>query len=303
MPVYPEIWAGPARSYRRDSDGDPIQSRKKYVVIHNTSNDATAEGEAAYAKVRTDGTSSHYYCDSDSILQSLNTDWCAGHVGSFEGNTYGIAYEITGVNAWTRETWLANVAWRKLAKQIAVDCREFGIPPRLLSIAEMRGGVAKGVVTHDMCRIAWGGTTHTDPGPGFPMDHLLAMVGRALAGQQTIGDNTMLIKVKDQPEVYISDGFKRRHLTSYDALVGAEAAGYQLIQVSTVADLDALAGPLAADPESLPVELDAEQLAKLGDDVTEGVLAGMPQAATKAEVRDAVADGLEGGAAGVRAEP
>ena len=134
MPVYQEIFDGPPRSYKRTSSGAPVVSRKRYITIHNTSNTATAEGEAAYAKTRTDGTASHYYVDSDSLIQSTNTDWCVGHVGSFEGNTYGICYEITGINAWTRETWLSNVAWDLLAGAIARDCKQFGIPVRRLTI-------------------------------------------------------------------------------------------------------------------------------------------------------------------------
>lgn len=186
MPVYSEIFNGPARSYRRTS-GSPITSRKRYITIHNTSNDASAEGEASYAKVRTDGTSSHYYVDNNSIVQSLNTDWCAGHVGSLEGNTYGISYEITGVNGWSRTTWLSNVAWELLARQVAIDCKQFGILPRLLTIAEMRGGTAKGFITHDMARQAWGGTDHTDPGPGFPMDHLLGRVSALIGDDMPTG--------------------------------------------------------------------------------------------------------------------
>lgn len=189
MPTYPEIFDGPPRSYKRDGSGRPVTSAKKYITIHNTSNTATAEGEASYAKRRTDGTSSHYYVDSDSIVQSMDTSWCAGHVGSSQGNTYGISYEITGVNGWTRATWLSNVAWEPLARQIAIDCKQFGIPVRLLTIAEMRGGTAKGFITHDMARQAWGGTDHTDPGPGFPMDHLLARVTALIGDDMSWQEN------------------------------------------------------------------------------------------------------------------
>lgn len=168
---YPDIaYDGPPASYNSTS------YPKRYVAIHNTSNDATAEGEASYAKRRTDGTSSHYYVDNDSIVQSLHTDYGANHAGSQTGNRYAIAYEITGVNGWTRQQWMDRVAWPLLARQIARDCRQHSIPAQLLTVAEMRDGTSRGLVTHDLMRQAWGGTTHTDPGPNFPMDHLLALV-------------------------------------------------------------------------------------------------------------------------------
>lgn len=174
---YPDIaYIGPPASYGSTS------YPKRYVAIHNTSNDASAEGEAGYAMRRTDGVSSHYYVDGDSIVQSLHTDLGANHAGSSTGNRYAISYEITGVNGWTRQQWLDRVAWPLLARQIARDCRRHGIAVQLLTVAQMRDGRTTGVVTHDLMRQAWGGTTHTDPGPGFPLDHLLALVRAEMTG-------------------------------------------------------------------------------------------------------------------------
>lgn len=173
MARYNSIWDGPGRNYSKDSDGDPIRTRKEYIVIHNTSNDGTAEEEASYAKRRTDSVSSHYYVDNNSIRQSLDTDWRAWHVGSDEGNDAGISYEITGTNGKSRSWWLANVAWTKLIAQIRMDCDVHGIVPRALTIGQIQDGSMSGIITHDQARRAWGGTDHTDPGENFPMDHLI----------------------------------------------------------------------------------------------------------------------------------
>jgi len=169
MPVYQSIYDGPPRNYGGN------KTAKKWIVIHNTSNDAPAVNEASYAKRRTDSVSSHYYVDDERIIQSLNTDYRAFHVGSSTGNSGGIAYEITGVNSKSRSWWLANVRWDLLAAQIRKDCAAHKITPRLLSVADIRAGKT-GLMTHDQARQAWGGTTHTDPGPNFPMDHLLTLV-------------------------------------------------------------------------------------------------------------------------------
>lgn len=176
MATYSPIYSGPPRHY------GSTRTTKKYIAIHNTANDATAEQEASYAKRREDSVSSHYYVDPDSILQSLDTAYRAYHAGSTIGNSQAIAYEITGTNGKSRSWWLANVAWPLLARQIAADCRAHNIEPRLLSVAEIKAGSKTGIITHDQMRQAWGGTTHTDPGPNFPLDYLLALVKAELEG-------------------------------------------------------------------------------------------------------------------------
>lgn len=167
---------------------------KRYVAIHNTANDASDSAEADYAEHRADHVSSHYYVDADSITQSLRTEYGANHAGSTIGNRHAIAYEITGTNAKSRTWWLANVAWGVLARQIARDCRKHNIAPRLLTVAQMRDGTTTGLVTHDLMRQAWDGTTHTDPGPGFPMDHLIALVAAEM--EEDMSDATDVWAVK-----------------------------------------------------------------------------------------------------------
>lgn len=170
---------GPPRSYRT------AQFPKRYILIHNTANDATAAGEAAYAKRRTDGVSSHYYADADQVIQSLNTKYGANHVASYTGNNYAISYELTGTNAKSRQWWIENLVWGELSSIMALDCKEYGIPARLLTIEQMQDGRSKGFCTHDMARQAWGGTTHTDPGKNFPLDLLIDLVDASLGGNMT----------------------------------------------------------------------------------------------------------------------
>jgi hypothetical protein len=175
QPEYPDVaFHGPPRTYYSTSHP------KRYIAIHNTDNDASDQDEATYAKRRPDKVSSHYYVDANSITQSLRTEFGASHAGSRTGNWHAIAYEIAGTNGKKRAWWLANVAWSILVRQIARDCRVHDITPQLLTIDQMHDGTTTGIVTHDMMRRAWGGTTHTDPGPGFPIDHLIALVAAEL---------------------------------------------------------------------------------------------------------------------------
>jgi hypothetical protein len=159
-----------------DRDGD-----KFGIAIHNTSNDASDTAEASYATRRADGVSSHFYCDKDSVTQSLDTNARAGHAGSSTGNENAIAVEITGANGWSRATWLNSVAWAELGRVLAYVCRAYGIQVRRASVAEMRSNPkVKAFYSHDDMRQAWGGTTHTDPGPNFPWDRLFQAVNQAM---------------------------------------------------------------------------------------------------------------------------
>src|SRR5690606_34749342 len=141
-----------------------------------TDNTASAEAENSYAKRRPDSVSSHYYVDHDSIVQSLDTDLRAFHAGSKIGNDRAIAYEITGLATLSEQKWLESVAWPLLVRQMRRDMAAHGIAPRRLTVEQMKAGRLSGVVTHNDMRLAWGGTDHTDPGPNFPMDHLLTLL-------------------------------------------------------------------------------------------------------------------------------
>lgn len=178
-----------------DQDG-----RKYGIAIHNTSNDATAENEASYATRRTDGISAHFYVDNDSIIQSLDTGDKAGHAGSYNGNENAIAVEITGTNDKSRAWWLENVAWDKLGYTLASVCKYYGIDVRRASVSEMKSNPkVKAFYSHNDMRLAWDGTTHTDPGPNFPWDRLFQAVNAHMdgAGEMELTDKVDLVTGKD----------------------------------------------------------------------------------------------------------
>lgn len=172
------------------NDYDDADDKHFAFAIHNTSNDASDEGEAAYATRRPDGISSHFYADDDSVTQSLDTNDKAGHAGSKEGNENAIAWEFTGANGKSRDWWLANINWDEVARVMAYiiknDPDYKGFQVRRASVAEMKSNPkVMAFYGHDDMRRAWGGTTHTDPGPNFPWDKLLSSVTQALGGAMT----------------------------------------------------------------------------------------------------------------------
>lgn len=169
-----------------------VQGRNRYgtstkygIAIHCTANTATARAEASYATRRTDGTSAHFYVDGAEVVQSLDTDDIAGHAGSWEGNQHSIAVEITGLTTWSRQQWMDRVAWDKLGAVLAAVARHHNIPATRVTVEQMRANPrVRGAYDHNQMRLAWGGTDHTDPGPNFPWDHLLAVWRRHLDGEE-----------------------------------------------------------------------------------------------------------------------
>lgn len=69
-------------------------------------------------------------------------------------------------------------ALEHLAQWIAAKCVQYGIPARWLSAAELNTPGSLGVTTHgDLTLAGYHGTQgHTDPGPNFPRDSVMARV-------------------------------------------------------------------------------------------------------------------------------
>lgn len=166
------------------------------IAIHNTSNNASDTQEANYATRRPDGISSHFYVDENSVTQSLDTEDRAGHAGSNIGNNNSIAWEFTGGNARSRTWWLENIAWDKVGEVMAYTIKNDpdyrGFQVRRASVQEMRSNPrVKAFYGHDDMRMAWGGTTHTDPGPNFPWDRLFVAVNKYLEDDVTVTNAEM----------------------------------------------------------------------------------------------------------------
>lgn len=252
------------RNAYSDSDGT-----KYGVAIHNTANDASAAGEASYATRRADGVSAHFYVDADTVIQSLDTSSRAGHAGSAEGNNHAVAIEITGTNDKPRSWWLANVAWDQLGAVLAVVCRRYGIAVRRASVPEMTNNPrVRAFYGHNDMRLAWGGTTHTDPGPNFPWDHLLQVVADALDPE---GDD-MAVTDADAAKIATAN---------WAATFGPETAGGRLAELVVGMRTLLATGVSDSDAERLLAELRAQ-----GEQIrAEMAAAAAADAARDAELR------------------
>lgn len=260
----------------RNSYTDP-DGRKYGIAIHNTSNNATAAQEAAYATRRTDGTSAHFYCDDHEVIQSLDTSVRAGHAGSVEGNTHAVAVEITGSNAWTRQRWLASVAWDALGATLASVIRKHwpdgSFKVRRATVTEMRRNPkVRAFYGHDDMRRAWGGTDHTDPGPAFPWDRLFAAVNAAMGVNPPTPSGDDMPTVKEITDAIFGRKWReyydqnksgvRDYRTWPDVLWSTHATVYRLAAEQRLANEAILAAVSGDDTHAVIARIDtlAEQI-------------------------------------------
>lgn len=107
-------------------------------------------------------------------VRSNDDNYIPWAAGSTVGNGRFIHYSVVGEAKYTREQWLGEYrpALEELAKAIAHSSREYGIPLRILTPAQL-GRLEKGITTHNDMGKTFGGSDHWDPGPGFPLDWVL----------------------------------------------------------------------------------------------------------------------------------
>lgn len=180
------------RAWGSGRDGKGV----RYIVVHYTAGSegpSSAENGATYDQSRTDQTSCHYFVDSNSVVQCVET-WNRSNSALHKGNRLGIQYELCGT-AQTRAQWLDPVSDATLtlaARQMARDAVKYGIPVRRLSTSETRAAWysypngPKGFVGHVDVTNAYpeDGGDHTDPGTQFPWDALLQRVQQFIGNPQ-----------------------------------------------------------------------------------------------------------------------
>jgi hypothetical protein len=173
---------------KRVSIPSPNQSTRggagvRLIVIH------TAEGATTYQSL-----GSYFANPSSAVSSHVGIDDTPGTVGEYvpraakawtQGNANPVAdaVELCAFAAWSTAQWNQHPTMlSNCAAWIAEEAAAFGIPIVKLTPAQAQGS-GRGVCFHSDLG-AWGGG-HSDPGPGFPIDQVLAMAAGTPAPSPT----------------------------------------------------------------------------------------------------------------------
>lgn len=216
-------------------------------VIHTTENSGrtTAMDIAAWLQRREAQASYTGLVDKfRNTVRSNDDNYIPWSVGSTKGNGRFLHYAVVGEAKYSRETWLGEYrpALEELAKILAHNNREYGIPLRLLTQDQLRR-LEKGTSTHNDCSKVFGGSDHWDPGPGFPLDWVIDQAKNIVNGTPNKGATVSQNPQMDRVHHELTHEFQSRVEGSQyrDTLVGymlnTDAAAYRLeIEVAEMRD-------------------------------------------------------------------
>jgi N-acetyl-anhydromuramyl-L-alanine amidase AmpD len=178
---FPQYKWVPAKSWTSGrKSGQPT-----VIVVHTTEGSEglqSAENGASYDQRRTDGTSTHFFVDQDSTIQSVKTSDEA-HAARTHGNDIGIQIEVCGHAAQDLSQWsdAASAGSIEQAARLCVAIRKkFGatrFPLVRLTTSQLRAG-KHGFCGHVDITNAFPEDhgSHTDPGLNFPWSKLFARI-------------------------------------------------------------------------------------------------------------------------------
>jgi len=180
--VGPPKWSGA-------SNNKPIVR----IVIHATVGAEPGANNAAintvnYSKNTDRPSSFHYIAEDTKSLQYTYDSVVAYHAPP---NRHSLGYELCcSLSNKGKDHW-GNTDHREMlavaAKDVAQLCLAYDIPIRKISPAQVRAG-AKGICGHHDVSLAFGESSHWDPGPYFPWATFIRMVQNEadiLLGRQT----------------------------------------------------------------------------------------------------------------------
>ena len=276
---YPDVPYLQAEHFGRGRpDGPPL-----WIVAHTmeeAESGDTAERVANYFAFNTGArtVSSHYTVDSNSEVQCVRLGDVAYTVGNRAGNNRGINYELAGRASQGAADWAdpySQALLRRFARLAARDMDAYAIPNRWCTVADL---VARrpGLTTHNDLRLAFGGTTHTDPGGAFPRTQVSALI--AGGGEDDMDQEDRLIKNTGSPTRTVGDVFgdleneRNWRITpvgqpSIGGPLPGSPAAVQLAAAQRVLDLPP--GGLVLDPDALVAAMVAN------DDFMEALVDGL----------------------------
>lgn len=149
------------------------------IVIHDMEApelDGTAEAVARYFQ-RTDVRASAHECiDANSVVVTCpdrDVAWAAPGA-----NHNGLQFELAGYARQTRREWLdayGQAMLKLAARRVAKKCLRYNLPVVFRDAEAIKAG-KQGITTHWEVTKAYRRSSHTDPGPNFPLNTFVAAV-------------------------------------------------------------------------------------------------------------------------------
>lgn len=162
-----------------------MQSTVTRLVLHDEEylvGPDSAEQIAAYFASSAPGTSAHYVVDANSVQHCVLESVVAYHAPPNAGS---IGIEHDGFAHFDAASWAlpgSAATLQRSAELAAGICARWGIPVRFLAADDLRADRnARGITFHSQVSLAFGESTHMDPGTAFPIDAYLANVKVAMA--------------------------------------------------------------------------------------------------------------------------
>ena len=157
---------------RNGAGSNSVNNTKQVIVVHDT--EGGYEGAISWMVSQQNG--------SYQILRALGGHgtrlvpdnrqaWGAGP----KGNQIGLHICLEGYARFSRAEWLSKGknGLEGMARDIAAWSKQYNIPLVRITPAQVRAG-QRGICTHHDISLAFGQSDHTDPGPGFPLDLVIA---------------------------------------------------------------------------------------------------------------------------------
>lgn len=176
-----------ARFYRSSP-----RSAVELIVLHcmeAAETSTTAERCAdymAHLPISAGEKSAHYYVDSDTVVQGVQDHQIA--FAAPGANHNGIQIEHAGYARQTLPEWLDPFSRRMLglsAQLSARLCHRWKIPAAYVPAAQLELR-KRGITTHHEVSKAFGKSSHTDPGPHFPIHWYVAQVRQHLQALEPV---------------------------------------------------------------------------------------------------------------------
>ena len=159
------------------------RTRVDLIVLHSAEapeKPGTARAVARWFQREDVKASAHYSVDADETIMCVPEGSIAW--GAPGANANGLQIEMAGYAGQNASQWADAYSCATITRTVDLCvelCRRWSIPAVLIgpSLLLERG---RGITTHAFVSRAFHRSTHTDPGPYFPLEHLILRVSAKL---------------------------------------------------------------------------------------------------------------------------